>query len=101
MPWRQPSALPRARRLAGRQRWRSDLFGNRVSDEEASMSLTFIRGVAFVLAVLMAGAAAPVAQVPEVNDRAIPFDRSTAMWLVTLPLGCIDKLHDAPRSRGY
>ena len=23
------------------------------------------------------------------------------MWLATLPLGCIDKLHDPPRSRGY
>jgi len=31
----------------------------------------------------------------------IAFDRETAMWLATLPLGCIDKLHDPPRSRGY
>lgn len=28
-------------------------------------------------------------------------DRDTAMWLVALPLACIDKLHEAPRSRGY
>ena len=35
------------------------------------------------------------------SDGAIAFDRDTAMWLATLPLGCIDKLHDPPRSRGY
>src|SRR6185295_16659904 len=34
-------------------------------------------------------------------DGTIAFDRETAMWLATLPLGCIDKLHDPPRSRGY
>src|SRR5262249_9765362 len=34
-------------------------------------------------------------------DGAIAFDRETAMWLATLPLGCIDKLHEAPKSRGY
>lgn len=28
-------------------------------------------------------------------------DRETAAWLVTLPLGCIDKVHEAPKSRGY
>ncbi|HET9264034.1 MAG TPA: DUF2891 family protein [Vicinamibacterales bacterium] len=28
-------------------------------------------------------------------------DRSTALWLVTLPLSCIDKLHEPPRGRGY
>jgi Protein of unknown function (DUF2891) len=65
------------------------------------MPSAFARTVAFVLAVLVAGAAAPAAQAPDAAGRAIPFDRSTAMWLVTLPLGCIDKLHDAPRSRGY
>jgi hypothetical protein len=31
----------------------------------------------------------------------IAFNRDTAMWLATLPLGCIDKIHDPPRSRGY
>ena len=35
------------------------------------------------------------------SDGGIAFDRDTAMWLATLPLGCIDKLHDPPRSRGY
>jgi len=28
-------------------------------------------------------------------------DRETAAWLVTLPLACIDKLHEPPRGRGY
>lgn len=28
-------------------------------------------------------------------------DRDTAMWLVALPLACVDKLHEAPRGRGY
>jgi hypothetical protein len=36
-----------------------------------------------------------------VADGAVAFTRDTAMWLATLPLGCIDKLHDPPRGRGY
>ena len=44
-------------------------------------------------------AASPMASGP--GDAPIAFDRDTAMWLATLPLGCIDKLHDAPRGRGY
>lgn len=28
-------------------------------------------------------------------------DRETAMWLVTLPIGCVDKLHDPPKRTGY
>jgi hypothetical protein len=28
-------------------------------------------------------------------------DRETALWLVTLPLSCVDKLHDPPKGRGY
>jgi Protein of unknown function (DUF2891) len=43
----------------------------------------------------------PVSAGIEAADGAIAFDRETAMWLATLPLGCIDKLHDPPRSRGY
>jgi hypothetical protein len=43
----------------------------------------------------------PRAHVAEPTERAIVFDRATAMWLVTLPLGCIDKVQDPPRSRGY
>ena len=65
------------------------------------MSVTCVRASALALSVLFAGSAAPPANATESPDRAIPFDRNTAMWLVTLPLACIDKLHDAPRSRGY
>ncbi len=42
---------------------------------------------------------APIAQ--SGAEAPIAFNRETAMWLATLPLGCIDKLHDPPRSRGY
>jgi hypothetical protein len=35
------------------------------------------------------------------SDPPIAFDRTTAMWLATFPLGCIDKLQDAPKGRGY
>ena len=38
---------------------------------------------------------------PAAANGTIALDRETAMWLATLPLGCIDKLHDPPRSRGY
>jgi len=65
------------------------------------MSGRFVRTLAGALIVLIAGPAARPARASGTNDRAIPFDRNTAMWLVTLPLGCIDKIHDAPRSRGY
>ncbi|HEY2150782.1 MAG TPA: DUF2891 family protein [Vicinamibacterales bacterium] len=44
---------------------------------------------------LSAGTVAAPASAP------IAFTRDTAMWLATLPLGCIDKLQDPPRSRGY
>jgi len=43
----------------------------------------------------------PVSAGIKAADGTIAFDRETAMWLATLPLGCIDKLHDPPRSRGY
>jgi len=65
------------------------------------MPSTFARAVALVLAAVVVGAAAPAAQLSGAGERAMPFDRNTAMWLVTLPIGCINKLHDAPRSRGY
>jgi hypothetical protein len=42
--------------------------------------------------------AAPAGAAPE---EAIAFDRATAMWLVTFPLACIDKIHDAPKGTGY
>jgi hypothetical protein len=51
-----------------------------------------------LVALLQARPAVPAAQAA---DGTIAFDRDSAMWLATLPLGCIDKLHDPPRSRGY
>lgn len=38
-----------------------------------------------------------------VADSTAPLrlDRDRATWLVTLPLACIDKLHEPPRGRGY
>lgn len=55
----------------------------------------FVPLVAMLLSALPAAAQAPSTNGP------IAFTRDTAMWLATLPLGCIDKLHDPPRSRGY
>jgi hypothetical protein len=49
-----------------------------------------------LVALLAAGSASAAA-----GERAIPFDQKTAMWLATFPLGCIDKLQEAPKSRGY
>lgn len=64
------------------------------------MSRISVRSAAAILIVLLVGLlASPAGAAP--GDRAIPFDRNTAMWLVTLPLGCIDKIHEPPRSRGY
>ncbi len=54
-----------------------------------------------LLAVFLSVALGSVAPRAEPSSGAIAFDRETAMWLATLPLGCIDKLHDPPRSRGY
>src|SRR5262245_3837907 len=50
---------------------------------------------------LLTLALATILATPGAPDGAVAFDRDTAMWLATLPLGCIDKIHDAPRSRGY
>jgi hypothetical protein len=52
----------------------------------------------------LAAAASPaLAQrpAPAASSPPLLFDRETAQWLVTLPLGCIDKLHDPPKSKGY
>jgi len=66
------------------------------------MSLKFFgRFAASVVAVVLLMPAVPRAREAAPTDRAIAFDRETAMWLVTLPLGCIDKVQDPPRSRGY
>jgi len=56
--------------------------------------------VALVATILPAQAAGPALRAAE-PDAAVTFDKDTAMWLVTLPLGCIDKLHAPPRGRGY
>jgi hypothetical protein len=53
--------------------------------------------VAFGSCTLPAAPAAAGGQEPP----ALVLDRATAQWLVTLPLACIDKLHEPPRSRGY
>ena len=43
----------------------------------------------------------PAQQVPATPPSVPVFDREVATWLVTLPLACVDKLHEAPRGRGY
>lgn len=70
------------------------------------MSATLRRAVAVIclMACLSASAAtaAPASAPPApAGSRAIPFDRDTALWLVALPLSCIDKPQDPPKSRGY
>ena len=51
---------------------------------------------------LTATLAAPSAAAARQSDPAPPpFDRETAMWLVTLPLACVGKVHEPPKSRGY
>jgi hypothetical protein len=52
---------------------------------------------AALLAVLFTSATTMAAA----SEAPIVFDRDTAMWLATLPLGCMDKLQDPPRGRGY
>ncbi len=66
------------------------------------MSITLVswRVTAAVLAAILsvpAGAAAS----PQSDPAPPPFDRDTAMWLVTLPLACVGKVHEPPKSRGY
>lgn len=47
-------------------------------------------------------AAVPVpARAAQQEPPAPTLDRGTALWLVTLPLSCVDKLHEPPRGRGY
>ncbi len=38
---------------------------------------------------------------PDTSRAPLRHDRETTTWLATLPLACIDKLHEAPKSRGY
>src|SRR5262245_26796495 len=53
---------------------------------------------ALAVAAILAAASPAVAAAP---DESIAFDRATAMWLVTFPLACVDKLHDPPKGSGY
>jgi len=56
--------------------------------------------VALLAAAFVAGGVCGArAQTPQGGP--ITLDAATASWLVTLPLACIDKLHEPPRSRGY
>ena len=67
------------------------------------MSSMFGRPIVFLLLIvaLASGAAAATGPAAGADARAIPFDRDTAMWLVALPLSCIDKPEDPPKGRGY
>jgi hypothetical protein len=61
----------------------------------------YVLGVAsFTTLAVLLGLAMPRAAGAQ-SDPAPTLDRATAMWLVTLPLSCVDKLHDPPRGRGY
>jgi hypothetical protein len=58
--------------------------------------------VRLLLYILIAALLAPASAAAQASgDGPVRFDRDTAIWLATLPLGCMDKLQDAPRSRGY
>ena len=48
-----------------------------------------------------AAGTSPARQAATKGPPAPVLDRDVATWLVTLPLACVDKLHDAPRGRGY
>lgn len=63
--------------------------------------LGLLAGSLAVLTGLGAGAGMAAAQPTAPAHSVIQLDRATATWLVTLPLSCIDKLEDPPKSRGY
>lgn len=53
-------------------------------------------------ALVLVGAVLAAAPAASAADDGPPrLDRDTAVWLVALPLACIDKLHEPPRGRGY
>jgi hypothetical protein len=58
--------------------------------------------VGAVAAVLVLGAAPLLAQ-PASASGSVPLrlTRENATWLAALPIGCVDKPHEPPRSRGY
>lgn len=59
------------------------------------LSTTALVGVALLLLTARSGWAG------RADDPPLVLDRDAAMWLVSLPLACVDKLHEPPRSRGY
>ena len=63
----------------------------------ASHRMTF----AFVLAAVLVATGRMPAVAAASQDAPLALNRDTAMWLVTLPLSCVDKLQEPPRSRGY
>jgi hypothetical protein len=66
------------------------------------MSFTFARPAIFLLLIVaLVSGAAVAGPAAGADGRAIQFDRDTALWLVALPLSCIDKPQDPPKSRGY
>lgn len=54
----------------------------------------------FALAALSATAAMAQGR-PARADLPLQLTRETATWLAALPIGCVDKPHEPPRSRGY
>src|SRR5690606_15767839 len=60
-----------------------------------------VRQVTALLLALMFAIPSTAAASVQQRETPPPFDRETAMWLVTLPLACVGKPHSAPRSRGY
>ncbi len=47
---------------------------------------------------------APISRAHAATDTTtgpLRLDRETALWLVALPLACVDKPHDPPKGRGY
>jgi hypothetical protein len=59
------------------------------------------RLTALVLAATFVVPAGAAASARQSEPAPPPFDRETAMWLVTLPLACVGKVHEPPKSRGY
>ena len=65
------------------------------------MSIPVIVRRLTALALTATLAAPSVAAARQSDPAPPPFDRETAMWLVTLPLACVGKVHEPPKSRGY
>lgn len=63
--------------------------------------MTVPRAVTAVCLLPLAVSVVLLTAAPSAAAEDIAFDRATAMWLVTFPLACVDKLHDPPRGTGY